>query len=305
MQLNGILSAVATPFGPTDEIDENTLRNLVERTIRADIHGLVACGSTGEFGRLSTAERHHVAETVIDQAAGRVPVVVHTGALGTSDAVALTRHADGAGAAGVLAIAPFYEHLSLAEATSYYRAIADSADLPVMIYNLPLNTGVNFTPEDIAEIAAAATNISYVKDTSGDYSQVLRLIHDYSDVVSTLVGWDTLLLSAFLEGAAGTICGAANIIPAELVSVYEAVQSGDVELAKSRWNAIYPVLRFLVSGGYNTGVKGALDVLGASIGTPRAPIAALAGARRSELEAILAAAKISVDQVDLTAGAPR
>lgn len=289
MQFTGVFSAVATPFSADEQLDEAQLRALVERTIEGGVHGLVPCGSTGEFAQMSADERRRVVETVVDQAGGRVPVVPHTGAMTTREAIALSQHAENAGAAAVMAVAPYYEPLDIDEVKGYFRAVADAISIPVVVYNLPVATGVNLQPEDLAELASLSPNIRCVKDTSGDFGQAARLIHDYGDVLATFVGWDTLFLAAFLEGGAGTIVGAANLIAPELVSTYEAVQSGDLRSAKREWNRVFPLMQFLVSGGYVAGVKGALDLLGASIGPARAPISALSGSRRDELTSILKA----------------
>lgn len=287
MQFHGIFSAVAMPIDSDNQIDEFRLRSLVESTIEGGVHGLVTCGSTAEFAHMSTDERRRILEIVIEKNRGRVPVIAHTGAMTTGEAVELSRHAERSGAAGVMAVAPYYDHLSIDETMSYFRDIAHSISIPVIIYNLPLATGVNLTPEDLASIAEASGNIQYVKDTSGDYNQVTRLIHDYSDVISTFVGWDTMLLASFVEGAAGSIIGATNFLAPQLVTVYTAVQAGNLALAKRQWDEIYPVMRFLVSGGYVGGIKGAFDILGAPIGPPLAPVSDLSPERRSEFQKIL------------------
>lgn len=287
MTLKGVMSAVATPLDHEQKVAEARLRALVDSTIDAGVHGLVPCGSTGEFAHLSADERRRVLEIVLDQTAGRVPVVPQTGALSTAEAVDLSTHAERAGAAAVMAVAPFYDALDLNETSDYFRTIADAVGIPVMIYNLPLATGVNLTPEDLASIAGTAENIQYVKDTSGDYNQVTRLVHEYADVITTFIGWDTMLLAAFVEGVAGSIIGATNFIGRQLVAVYDAVQAGDLATARAEWSGIYPVLRFLVSGGYVGGVKGAFAALGDPIGSPRAPVAELTDGRRAELESIV------------------
>lgn len=287
MQLRGVFSAVATPFTAEQEVDETGLRALVERTVDGGIHGLVPCGSTGEFVSLSVDERRSVVETVIDQAGGRVPVVPHTGALSTREAISLSRHAEEAGAAAVMVVAPFYEPLDMHEVKDYYRAVADSISIPVMVYNLPVATGVNVLPHELADLATKSPNIQYVKDTTGDFGQACRLIHDYADVITTFVGQDTLFLATFLEGGAGSIVGASNFVAPELVSIYDAIQAGDLAKAKREWNVVFPLMQFLVSGGYVSGVKGALDLLGVSAGPARLPIQALTADRRSELEGIL------------------
>lgn len=295
MSLRGVFSAVATPFSPADQsIDEPGLRYLVERTISGGVHGLVPCGSTGEFAAMSVDERKRVLEVTVDQAGGRVPVVAHSGAMTTRDAIDISQHAESAGATAVMTVAPYYEPLDLDETKDYFRAVADAIQIPVVVYNLPVATGVNLQPDDIADIASASQNVQYVKDTSGDFGQAAKLIHDYSDIVSVFVGWDTMFLGAFVEGAAGSIVGASNFIAPQLVGVHDAIQAGNITTAKEQWNKVFPIMQFLVSGGYVAGVKGALDLLGHSIGPARAPISALSPERSSELQSILKQAGLPV-----------
>lgn len=286
--LHGLLSAMSTPLTANgDEVDENALRELTERTITGGVHGLVPCGSTGEFATLTPAERRRVVEVVADQAGGRVPVVPHVGAMSTREAISHARHAEEAGAAAVMVVAPYYEPLDLEETKAYFLGVAGGISIPVMIYNLPVATGVNLEPAEIANLASQAENIKYVKDTSGDFSQAARLIHDYGDVISTFVGWDTLYFSSLVEGSAGAVNGAANLIAPQLVKVYDAVKANDLDTARPVWNHIFPLMQFLISGGYVAGVKGGLDILGYSAGPSRAPIHALDTARQAELEVIL------------------
>jgi 4-hydroxy-tetrahydrodipicolinate synthase len=287
MNIQGVLSAVATPFDDQDRIDEARFRGLIDETISGRVHGLVPGGSTGEFATLSNAERRELLEIAIDQTAGRVPVVAHAGAMTTAEAVQLAEHAQSVGASAVMAVAPYYAILDAAEAKSYYRAVGAAVDLPVIIYNLPSVTGLNLAPDDVAELASGDGNIRYIKDTSGDYHQLTRLVRDYSDVIGTLIGWDTMLLAGFVEGAVGTIIGAANFMPRPLVAVWEGVQSGDLTSARREWERLYPMLRFLLGGGYVGGVKAIMAAIGSPIGSPRAPVAGLTEQRRQELQAVL------------------
>ena len=123
-QLSGILTALATPFTADDRIDETLLRRLVDRSIDGGVAGVVACGSTGEFAAMSGAERRLLVETVVDQAAGRVPVVAQTGAVSTREAVELSRHAESVGASVLMVVAPYYEPLTLDETLTYLRTVA-------------------------------------------------------------------------------------------------------------------------------------------------------------------------------------
>ena len=286
--LTGVLSAVVTPFtGQDAELDEPRLRELIERTIVAGVHGLVPCGSTGEFAAMSLDERRAVVEVVIDQARGRVPVIAHVGAMTTRDAVGLARHAEAGGAAAVMAVAPYYEPLSIAEIKRYFRAVAEAVTVPVVLYNLPAATGVNLAPDDVADLARGTENIRYIKDTTGDLGQAARLIHEFGEVISTFVGWDTLFFASLLEGAPGSIVGSANFLTPQLRAIYDAVQAGDMAAARAEWLRIFPVMQCLVSGGYVAAVRGALDILGHPVGPARAPIEDLDPARRAELESLL------------------
>jgi len=269
--LRGVYSAVATPFTAEQEVDETGLRSLVDRTIDAGIHGVVPCGSTGEFSTLTRTERERVVEVVIEQAAGRVPVVPHTGACSTREAIGLSQHAERTGAAAIMVVAPYYEPFSTVETKRYYADIAGSVSIPVMAYNLPAATGVNLTPAILGELISDVPNLKYVKDTSGDFSAAAQLIHEYGDAVSVFVGWDTLFLAALLEGAAGSVIGAANVVPGQLVAVYDAVQQGDLARARYLWKALFPLMASFVSGGYTAAIKGAMDLIGFSGGPQRSP----------------------------------
>src|SRR4249920_3505666 len=262
--LHGVLCPLATPFTPDgDAVDEAALRGLVEALVVAGVHGLIPCGSTGEFAAMTGDERRQVVEVVADQVAGRVPVVPQVGAITTREAIGLARHAEQHGAAAVMVAVPYYDPLSIAEVKGYHRAVAAALSTPVMLYNLPSATGVDLAPEDIAALAREVPAIRYVKDTTGDLNRAARLVHDFGDVVSTFVGWDTLLFAGLVEGAAGSVIGAANLVPAQAVAIYEAVRAGQVQQARELWLRLYPVLRCLLSGGgYVAAVKGGLALTG-------------------------------------------
>lgn len=269
--LKGVYSAVATPFTTDQDVDETGLRALTDRTMAAGVHGLVPCGSTGEFSALTRAERERVVEVIIEQAAGRVPVVPQTGATTTREAIALSRHAERLGAAAVMVVAPYYEPFSINELKRYYADVAGSVAIPVMAYNLPAATGVNLTPQILGELIDEVPNIKYVKDTSGDFTAAAQLIHEYGEAVSVFVGWDTLFLAALLEGAAGSVIGAANVVPSQLVAVYDAVEADDLALARSLWKTLFPLLNTFISSGYTAGIKAGMELIGHSGGPQRSP----------------------------------
>ena len=289
VQLRGVLTALATPFTADGSVDEALLRTVVDRSIDGGVHGVVACGSTGEFTALSGDERRLVVETVVDQA----------GAPGAGDRAdrrrrapprpsRLSRHAQSAGADVIMPVAPYYEPLSLEETLTYLRAVAGSVDIPVMLYNLPMATGVDLDPDTVGALAREVENIRYIKNTTIDMAQSAQLIHNYGDVISTFVGWDSLLLAALAEGAAGVMAGTANVVPAELVAVYDAVSAGDLDGARQAWARIYPLIDAIMAEPFIAAVKAGLAAVGFPVGAPAPPVAALdpdAAARIAQLRA--------------------
>src|SRR5262245_60647544 len=295
-RLSGILTALTTPFTSDGPIDETTLRRVVDRSIDGGVDGVVACGSTGEFAALSNVERRQVVETVIDQTAGRVPVIAQTGAVSTAEAIELSKHAEAAGASVLMVVAPYYEPLTVEETVHYLKTVADAVTIPIMLYNLPVATGVNLTPELVGRLATEVDNIQYIKDTSADMVLAGQLIHNYGDVISTFVGWDSLLLAALTEGAAGVMSGSANVIPGHLVSIHRALQKGELDRARREWSQIFPLIDAITSVPYNSAVKAALDAIGFPVGSCRKPIleldpdtAATIAAAASALPALSAA----------------
>jgi 4-hydroxy-tetrahydrodipicolinate synthase len=288
-ELRGVFSAMVTPTRVDGSVDEAELRNVVDRAIEQGVDGLVPCGSTGEFTSLTNAERRLVVETVIDQAAGRAAVVPHTGALTTVEAVGLSRHASDAGATGVLVIAPFYEPLELDEIRGFYEAVSDAVEVPVGVYNLPPATGINLEPAWVAQLASEVERVSFIKDSTGDFTQLGRLVADHGDQLTIFNGADPLLLHAFDLGVDGAIIGAPNLFGAECAAVYDLWAEGRHEEARATLQRIYPVLQFLVSGGYYAAlVKGGLELLDLPAGAPRLPILPLRGERLEQLRGILA-----------------
>lgn len=287
--LRGVLVALATPFAADGSVDESRLRALVDRTIDGGVHGVVACGSTGEFSALTGDERRLVVETVVDQAAHRVPVVAQTGSTSTAEAITLSRHAQSVGADVIMPVAPYYEPLSLAETTNYLRRVAGSVEIPVMLYNLPGATGVDLSPDVVATLAREVENIRYIKNTSSDMAQAAQLIHHYGDLVGTFLGWDSLILSSLVSGAAGVMAGTANVVPAEIVAVYDAVQAGDLQTARQAWSRVYPLLDAALSVNYVAAVKLALDAAGFPAGPTREPVLPLDGADAARITELAAA----------------
>lgn len=270
--IRGVLSAIATPLSADgQQVDVDTLRGLVDWQLAEGIDGFVPCGSTGEFAYLSRAEREQIVETVLGQVDGRVPVLPQICAMSTSESIALAKHAQANGATGVMAVAPYYEPLTTAEVFGFYRDIASAVDLPLMIYNLPIATGIKLGLEEMTALVDEIETVKYVKDTSGDFALGAQLIHSLGERVDVFVGWDPLYFAALMEGAAGSVIGAANVAPAQLAAVCDDVASGSFQAARSKWQTLYPVLEQIVSKPYNASIKAGMVLVGHGGGPLRSP----------------------------------
>lgn len=287
--LRGVLTALAIPFDADEQLDVPALHRVVDRSIEGGVHGVVAGGSTGEFATMSPDERIRMVEEVTAHVAGRVPVIAQTGAVTTAEAIRQSKAAERAGADVLMIVTPYYEALSLDETTAYLRDVVDKVELPIMLYNIPGATGVNLDPDTIGTLADEFEHVRYVKDSSANWEQGLRLIHHHGDRIGTFIGWDVYLYSALAEGAAGVMAGTANVVPAEIVAVYDAVAAGDLAGALTQWKRLYPVIDSMIAGDFIPAVKAGLDLQGVPAGVPRRPMAPLAPDAREQLRSALEA----------------
>ncbi|MEV0946810.1 dihydrodipicolinate synthase family protein [Rhodococcus sp. NPDC049939] len=294
-QFTGILAAVVTPFTHDGSaIDEAGIKRQADHIVGNGIHGLVPGGSTGEFTTLTSAERKRSAEVYLEAAAGRVPVVVGTGALSTAETVELSRHASDAGAAAVMVVPPFYNAPSFAELLAHFGAVSDAIDVPIMYYNIPSATGVNLTPDQFAELARK-TRVTCFKDTGGDAVAFTAIQQRHADTITALNGWDTLTFSGLASGAKAGVWGAASVIPRLCADLYEAVAvRGDLTAGRELWTRIHPICEFLEAHNYACGIKTGLELIGQGAGPARRPVLPLAQEHRDELARLLQAAGVAV-----------
>lgn len=286
-ELRGVLTALPTPFTADDRIDAGLMRRVVDRNIDAGVDALVVGGGTGEYTSLTDAERRQIFEIVVEHTAGRVPVVAHTGALTTRQAVGLSRAAASTGADVLMLITPYYEPLTEPEINRYVETVAGAVDLPIMLYNNPGVTGVNLGAEGIARFGREIDNIEYVKDSSHDWEQALRLIHHHGDDIKLIMGWDSFSFGALTEGAAGIMAGAANVVPNEIVAVVRAIRAGDLGRALQDWLRVFPAIDAMMAVPFTQAVKAGLRLQGLDIGSPREPLLDLDPEAEAGLKAAL------------------
>jgi len=287
-ELRGMFSAMSTPFTDNGEhINEEGLRELVEGTIAAGVHGLIPAGSTGEFASLSLEERKRVTEIVISQAGGRVPVVPHTGSTRVADVLELSRHAERAGAAGVMVVHPYYEPMSLDEVYDYFKTVSNAIRTPIMVYNIPSCTGMNLTPAFVARMGREIQNVKYVKDSSGDLTQLSELLYKYRNDIIAFNGWDTITFAGLSLGSKGSVWGAANLMPKQCADLFNLCEAGKLNEAKALWDRMWPVMQFICTEGYCASVKAGANLIGFHVGPPRPPFRPLSSQKTQELKSLL------------------
>lgn len=279
----GCGTALVTPFRQDKSLDEAALRRLVDRQIEAGINFLVPCGTTGESPTLSHQEHHRVIQIVIEQAAGRAPVVAGTGSNSTAEAVDLTRHALAAGASGCLVVAPYYNKPTPAGLIDYFTAVAD-VGLPVIIYNIPGRTGVNIMPETMARLAEHA-NIVGIKEATGNLEQMTQDILLCGEQVNYLSGDDTLTLPLMSLGGHGVISVASNLLPREITELARAALSGNWERARAIHLRLFMFFRSMFFETNPIPVKWAMAKLGLLEPAWRSPMAPPAAITAAAIEA--------------------
>lgn len=265
----GTYTVMITPYDETGRVDLEALADLTEWQIREGIHGLIPLGSTGEFLSLSQDERDGVAETVIDTAAGRVPVLIGTGAEDTREVLRLSREAERMGADGVMIIPPFYSTPTDDELYHHYKTVAAGIGIPIMVYNNPATANVDMKPMLVARIAEI-DGCDYIKESTLEVTRVrdiIRLCGDRMTVFGGILGFES-----FVDGAQGWVAVASNVAPGPLARLFELVaDEGQFLEARELYLKWLPVIEAVGGQAYVAGTKALLTHMGFGAGAPRPP----------------------------------
>lgn len=244
----GIFPALLTPVD-SGKIAEEPLRKHVDFLISAGVHGLYPLGTAGEGPLLGHSLRRRAAEIVVEQAGGRVPVMVHVGDITTEGTIALAVHAAEIGADAVGVVTPYYYGLTQAQLERHFREVARAvAPLPVFLYNIPANAKNHIAPATAARLVHEVENIAGLKDSSKDISLLQAYLEAIGPGANILVGSDELLHPAIAAGADGLISALANVAPELMVRLYRAAKNGETAEAR-RLQAIAIKLRDLLKAG--------------------------------------------------------
>ena len=269
LNLSGCGTALVTPFRD-GEVDYAAFSALVDRQIAAGIHFLVPLGTTGETPCLSDEERIRLLEITVEKCGGR-PVVVGGGTNSLVQTVRSIRLLEPYGADAFLIVVPYYNKPTQEGIYEYFKAVADAAGKPVVMYNVPSRTGVNMTAETALRLAEIE-NIVTVKEASGNYAQISEIIRNAPEGFSVLSGNDDETLSLMATGAAGVISVASNIAPGMMVEMVEAMQDNDLPKARALHHRLSPLFRNCFVESNPVPVKAGLAAMGLAMEEYRLPL---------------------------------
>jgi 4-hydroxy-tetrahydrodipicolinate synthase len=237
----GVGTALITPFTRSGAVDELGVKRLARRQIDAGVHFLVPCGTTGETPTLTEDERRRVVELVVEEAAGRVPVLAGAGGYDTKEVVHAARVMQKAGVQGLLSVTPYYNKPTPEGLYQHFSAVADATPLPIVLYNVPGRTGCNIDAATCARLATIPTVIG-VKEASGNIQQMAEVCRAVPAEFLVLSGDDAVTLPLMALGGRGLISVASNEIPAELAQMVEAAERSDYAAARTIHTRVLPLL---------------------------------------------------------------
>jgi 4-hydroxy-tetrahydrodipicolinate synthase len=286
----GTHTALITPFTKDGKVDEPRLRQLVEQQIAAGIDGLVPCGTTGESPTLDHEEHNHVIELVVKFAAKRCAVIAGTGSNSTAEAVFMTQYAKKVGADASLQVMPYYNKPTQAGLYAHFRAIAEQADIPLILYNVPGRCSVDIANDTIVRLRHdLPKHIVGVKEATGIVDRVSQLRSLVDRDFCILSGDDSLTLPLMSVGAVGAISVASNMIPREVTEMTHAALKGDFERAGRIHAKLFPLFKDLFIETNPVPVKAAMAMMGLCEETYRLPLVPMGEANRVQLKKTLLA----------------
>jgi len=272
--ITGSIVALATPMEESGAVDWAALEKLVEMHIEKGTDSIVAMGTTGESATLDTKEHLSVIAQIIKWVDGRIPVIAGTGANSTSEAIYLTQQAQELGADAALLVSPYYNKPTQEGLYLHHKAIAENADIPQILYNVPGRTAVDMLPETIERLADF-DNIVGIKEATGDLERGAEVIRRVADRMAVYSGDDETAYALILAGAKGNISVTANVAPAQMHELCATALKGDAQKAKSLNDALMPLHGAMFVESNPIPVKWALhqmELMGPAIRLPLTPL---------------------------------
>ena len=279
----GVIPALVTPLSREGDLLEQGLRDVIDYTIAAGVHGVFVLGSAGEFYGLSKETKRRVIEIAVEHAAGRVPVYAGASEITTRSAVEVARTAQEIGGVSALSVlTPYFMSPTQSELVRHFTAVAAGTELPIILYTNPARAHVELTLETIVALSKV-DNIIGLKDSAADLAFTRRVVEETPEDFSVLIGRDNLILDALRAGAAGAIASTANIAPAISVGIYSAFAAGDLDEARRRQEELVPLRALLDKATFPVVLKEGLRMAGVEAGYCLQPASELTEPYRTRL----------------------
>ncbi len=284
----GAHTALVTPFLEDGTIDANSFRDLIDASLGSGVKGVIPVGTTGESPTLSHEEHSLVIELAVKHTRGRGLVIAGTGSNSTREAIEMTQDAQENGADACLLVAPYYNKPSQEGIFAHYQAIAESTDLPLILYSIPGRCVVEIAVDTVARLAEACPNIRAIKEAGGETRRVIDLKAALPDDFQILSGDDALTVDFMKAGGVGVISVTSNLIPGVMAEMVGAMLAGDVEKASSIHHQYAPLFEALLRLETNpVPIKAALQLTGFCSDRVRLPLVRLPEEKKAELKGIL------------------
>ena len=270
----GVMPAITTQFDKNGVLDLKAFRNNLSNQIKAGVHGIILGGTLGEASTLKDLEKKELLATTLDEVDGKIPVIMNIAEQATSKAVELAKELEAEGADGLMLLPPMRYKANDQETVAYFSSVASSTSLPIMIYNNPVDYKIEVTL-DMFEKLKEHKNISAVKESTRDVTNITRMINRFGDRFKILCGVDTIAMETLLMGASGWVAGLVDAFPEETVAIYTYCKKGELDKARSIFRWFLPLLELDISPQLVQNIK--LCELATGMGTghvrpPRLPL---------------------------------
>lgn len=267
----GVITPVVTALTEAENFNKKEYQKFIDHLIKAGVHGIFPLGTNGEFYAFSSKEKLEIIEAAIEAVQERVPIYAGTGCITTKETIELSKEVQKMGGIDCLSIiTPYFVKASQTDLIEHYSTIAKTIDMPILLYNIPARTGNSIEWKTLKTLAKYE-NIIGIKDSSGNFDNILKYIENTNPRLNVLAGSDSLILWTLMAGGTGAISGCSNVFPKLMVSIYNYWKEGNIEKANESQKKIRAFRNVMQMGNPNSVVKLAVNLLGYQVGPARQP----------------------------------
>ena len=282
----GVMPAITTQFDSEGALSLKAFKNNLTHQIKAGVHGIILGGTLGEASTLTSSEKESLLKTTLEQVEGKIPVIMNIAEQSTDQAIVSAKDAETNGASGLMLLPPMRYRATDIETVAYFSAVASSTSLPIMIYNNPVDYKIEVTL-DMFEAIRKYENITAVKESTRDITNITRMINRFGDRYKILCGVDTIALESILMGAKGWVAGLVDAFPEETVAIYTYCKAGEWEKARAVFRWFLPLLELDISPQLVQNIKLCEQATGLGTGYVRKPRLPLEGSELKRVELII------------------